>query len=96
MVQRVGGFRRKTRYKLQKPLRQKGKISFSKYFQEFKQGAKVKLKADPTVHKGMYFPRFHGKTGEIVGQNGDCYKVKIMDGRKQKELIVHPVHLIKA
>jgi len=96
MVQRIGGFRRKTRHKLQKKAREKGKISISKYFQVFKEGAKVKLKADPSIQKGMYFPRYHGKTGEVMGMSGECYKVKILDGRSVKTLVVHPVHLLKA
>ncbi|MBW3021882.1 hypothetical protein KY328_03110 [Candidatus Woesearchaeota archaeon] len=35
MVKRIGGARRKTRSKMKKPVRRKGKISITKYFQEF-------------------------------------------------------------
>jgi len=93
MVQRIGGFRRKTRFKLQKGIREKGKVSLSKYFQKFEVGDKVCLKAEPSVHKGMYFPRFHGKVGEVSRRRGFCYEVTIKDGNKQKMLIVHPVHM---
>ncbi len=96
MSKRIGGFRRKTRNKLKKSLRDKGKININKYFQEFKIGEKVVLKAEPAIQKGMYFPRFHSKTGLIKGKKGSCYEIIIKDGGKAKMLIVHPIHLQKA
>ncbi len=93
MVQRIGGIRRKTRNKLKKAIRNKGKISITRYFQKFNKGDKVILCAEPAVQKGMYHPRFHGKPAIVKSMKGRCYTVDIMDGRKRKELIVHPVHL---
>lgn len=95
MVQRIGGSRRKTRHKLQKPIRSRGKISITKYFQEFDKGDKVLLKAEPAVQKGLYHPRFHSKIGVIKSKKGSCYNLSIKDGGKAKTLIVHPVHLRK-
>ena len=95
MVKKVGGFRRKTRHKLSKPRRRKGKISVKKFFQDFEKGDKVVLNAEPAVQKGMYFPRFHSKVGIIKKKIGRCYKLLIKDGKKEKNLIVHPVHLKK-
>ena len=93
MTKRLGGFRRKTRSKLRKNHRDKGKISIAKYLQEFKVNEKVLLKAEPSVQKGMYFPRFHAKPAIILGKQGNAYKVLIKDGQKDKILIVHPIHL---
>jgi large subunit ribosomal protein L21e len=93
MVQRVGGFRRKTRSKLRKNIRKKGKISISKYFQEFKEGDKVVLKPEPAIQGGMPFPRFQGKSGTIKGKQGACYKVIIKDGSLKKTVVAHPIHL---
>jgi large subunit ribosomal protein L21e len=93
MPKRIGGFRRKTRHKLQKTRREKGKISIAKYFQKFEEGDKVLLKAEPAIHNGMYLPKYHGKVCVVKGMQGKCYKVKVMDGNKEKELIVHPIHL---
>ncbi len=93
MVKRVGGFRRKTRDKLKKDNREKGKISLTNYFQKFEKGDKISLLAEPAIQKGMYFPRFHGKVGIIQSKKGDCYQIAIKDGNKGKMLIVHPVHL---
>ena len=93
MAKRTGGFRRKTRSKLKKNVRRKGKISLSKYFQIFKKDEGVRLNAEPAVQKGMYFPRFHNKAGVVKGKKGRCYEVLIKDGKKEKLLIVHPIHL---
>lgn len=96
MVQRIGGFRRKSRYKFKKGLRRKGKISLTRYLQQFDKGDRVVLQAEPAYQKGIYFPRFHGKAGSIAGKQGECYKVRIMDGNKEKTLLIHPVHLRRA
>ncbi len=93
MVTRKGGFRRKTRYKLRKQKRNRGKISLSNYFQSFNAGDRVSLCAEPAVQKGMYHPRFMGKSGVIKSKRGNCYEVTINDGGKEKMIIVHPVHL---
>ena len=93
MAKRIGGFRRKTRSKLKKPVRRKGKIAIKNYLQGFKAGEKVLLKAEPAVQKAMYFPRYHAKTGTVQAKRGKCYEIIIMDGGKRKVLIVHPVHL---
>ncbi|MBW2992938.1 50S ribosomal protein L21e [Candidatus Woesearchaeota archaeon] len=93
MVQRIGGLRRKTRHKLQKKTRAKGKISITKYFQEFDKGDKVLLAAEPAIQVGMYNPRFHSKVGIIESKRGHCYNIQIKDGGKEKILVVHPVHL---
>ncbi|MBW2966799.1 50S ribosomal protein L21e [Candidatus Woesearchaeota archaeon] len=95
MVKKIGSFRRKTRHKLSKTARKKGKINISKYFQTFKIGEKVVLKAEPAVQKGMYRPSFHGKSGIIKARKGSCYNVLVNDKNKQKVIIVHPVHLRK-
>ncbi|MBS3150467.1 50S ribosomal protein L21e [Candidatus Woesearchaeota archaeon] len=95
MAKRIGGSRRKTRSKLKKNIKQRGKISFSRYFQTFSENDRVYLNAEPAVQEGIYFPRFHNKVGTIKGKKGRCYEVQIKDGKKQKMLIVHPVHLKK-
>lgn len=90
------GYRHKSRHKLSKPLRAKGKISIRNYFQEFKEGESVILKAEPAVQKAMYMPRFHGRVGKVKAKRGACYEVMVMDGNKAKLMIIHPVHLKRA
>ena len=93
MATRIGGTRRKSRHKLSKNYKSKGKITPTKYLQTFEKGEKVVLKAEPAVQKGLYELRFHGEVGDIIGQRGNSYLVKIKDGNKEKTLIVNPVHL---
>ncbi|MBW3014542.1 50S ribosomal protein L21e [Candidatus Woesearchaeota archaeon] len=96
MVTRVGGSRRKTRYKLAKDKAKKGKISIRDFLQSFKPGDKVELRAETGHQKGMYHPRFHGKVGKVTdSKKGRCYEVVIKEGSMAKRLIVHPVHLKK-
>jgi large subunit ribosomal protein L21e len=92
---RIGGFRRRTRYKLSKNVRDKGKISLTKYFQEYNEGERVKLSLEPAVQKGVFHPRFNGKSGIVQRKEGECYEVMIRDIHKNKLLLVHPIHLSK-
>ncbi|MFP4118051.1 MAG: 50S ribosomal protein L21e [Candidatus Woesearchaeota archaeon] len=93
MAQRIGGFRRKTRHKLSKPVTDKGKLSLTRFFQEFSEGERVVLKAESSYQKGMYMPRFHGKNGIVKKKIGRCYEIAFKDSGKDKKAIIHPVHL---
>lgn len=93
MAKRIGTSRTKTRHKFSKKPAEKGKISLRRYFQSFEDGDKVLLNAEPAVQNGMYWHRFHSKVGIIKGRQGKCYKVLVKDFHKDKNLIVHPVHL---
>ncbi|MBI4151666.1 50S ribosomal protein L21e [Candidatus Woesearchaeota archaeon] len=96
MVKRIGSTYRKSKFKIQQTIRERGKISLSRYFQTFTQGEKVGLKIQGNVTKGRFHPRFHGLTGTVTGtMKGLCYEVLIHDGDKEKILYVHPIHLLK-
>lgn len=95
MVKRIGGTRRKSRDKLKKDIRRKGKISFSAYFQAYNIGDRVNLFLEPSVHEGMFHARFHMKSGVVKGKRGFSYEVSINDKGKEKMLIIHPIHLRK-
>lgn len=92
-MKKMGGNRRKTRDLLSKQPRNRGKFSITNYFQTFKKGDVVLLKAEPAIHSGMYFRRFNAKRAIVTGKRGECYLVQIDDFGKKKLLIVHPVHL---
>jgi len=95
MTTRIGTTQRKTRHKYKLSLREKGKISLSRYFQELKEGDIVGLKTQGNVQKGRFHSRFHGLSGKVKGKKGSCYEVIIKDGNKQKTVCVHPIHLKK-
>ena len=93
MATKIKGFRRKTRYKFKKKPADRGKISITRYLQQLKVGEKVMLTVESSVQKGMYHPRFMGKTGTVKNKTGRCYEILIKDKGKEKTIIVHPVHL---
>ena len=96
MVQRMGGKRRKSRYSMTKEYSLRGKLNITAFFQKFNDGDRVVVKLDPTYQDGNSIPRrFFGKSGDIVGMQGDCYKIAFSDLGKPKMLIVHPIHLKK-
>jgi large subunit ribosomal protein L21e len=93
MVKKSHGLRIKSRHKLKKKIREKG-INIRRAMQQFEEGQKVHIVIDPSVQKGAPHPRFHGRTGTVVGKRGWSYLVKIKDGNKEKMLVVRPEHLI--
>jgi large subunit ribosomal protein L21e len=95
MATRIGGARRKSRKLMTKKSYDAGKLSLKKYFQVLKAGEKVKLVMDSGIHSGTFHRRFYGRVGVVGEKQGSCYSVKINDGKKQKMLIVHPIHLQK-
>ena len=85
------GFRSGTRRKLKKNIREKFKPE--NYIRKFSLKDRVVIDLDPASQKGMPFPRFKGKVGEIVGKRGDAYIIKIKDGDKVKQVIAGPEHI---
>ena len=65
MVKRSRGTRSKTRYKLKKSVREKGRPTVSKLLQDYDEGDSVAIKIDPSVQRGMPHPRFQGKIGKV-------------------------------
>ncbi len=93
MAIRKYGARRKSRSKLRKKIRTRGKISISRYLHIFNIGDRVTLDAEPAVQKGMYHPRYHSLAGVIVDKRGEGYRVRINDNGKEKDLFIRAVHL---
>ena len=87
------GPRSNTRHKLRNDPRDGGTSPPGRAVQEFEEGQMVHLKIDPSVDDGRYHPRFDGYTGEVVGKQGEAYKVGITDGDTEKTLIVKSAHL---
>ena len=64
-----------------KHVREKGKLSFSRYFQNLKKGDSVAVIKELSVPSN--FPdRYQGRTGEVEGKRGRAYIVKIKDNEK--------------
>ncbi|WP_459195104.1 50S ribosomal protein L21e [Halosimplex sp. J119] len=87
------GPQKKSRKKLRNKPRESGTSPPQRAVAEYEVGEKVHLKIDPSVPEGRYHPRFDGRTGEVVGEQGAAYKVEIVDGDTEKTLIVKPAHI---
>lgn len=87
------GPRRGTRHKLRNDPRDRGTSPPQQAVQAFEAGDRVHLSIDPSVPEGRYHPRFDGKTGVVVGEQGAAYRVEIADGDSEKTVIAKPAHL---
>ncbi len=87
------GPRHGTRDKLSNDPRERGTSPPQQSIASFEEGETVHLRIDPSVPKGQYHHRYNGHTGEVVGEQGEAYKVRIDDSGKEKILIAAPAHL---
>ena len=77
-----------------KKIRERGKVKFSEYFKELKEGDKVAVKGEQSLVRS--FPkRITGRTGVVIGKRGTNYIVKIKELNKEKTFIMPSIHLIK-
>ncbi len=93
MTRSLNAPRRRTRHLLMKGRRQKGKISLTRYFAQFKAGDHVQMILEPAIHKGTYNTRFYGRAGVIKSKQGSCYLVEVYDKNKKKTILSHPIHM---
>jgi len=96
MVKASRGLRRRTRKILRKDPRKRGLSPITHEFQQFEVGERVNIVLDPSVHRGMPHPRFHGRTGIVVGTQGRSFLIEVRDGGKIKTVISRPEHLRKS
>jgi large subunit ribosomal protein L21e len=74
-------------------VRERGISPVSRAIQEFEIGQAVHIKLDPSVQRGMSNPKFHGRTGKVIGQRGRAYILEVSDGNATKQVILYPEHL---
>ncbi|WP_435076547.1 50S ribosomal protein L21e [Halococcus sp. AFM35] len=84
---------KKTRNKLSNDPRERGTSPPQRAIENFSAGERVHLRIDPSVPDGRFHPRFNGHTGEVLGEQGSAYRVRIVDGEKDKTIIVTAAHL---
>jgi large subunit ribosomal protein L21e len=77
-----------------KPVRTRGKVSLSKYFQELEQGDFVAVVREPAM-KSNFPKRLQGRTGVVESKRGKAYIIKIKDQNKEKKFLIEPIHLKK-
>ncbi|MBU0760080.1 MAG: 50S ribosomal protein L21e [Nanoarchaeota archaeon] len=79
--------------KRKKP-RQKGKFSFTRYFQKFQPGDSVAVVKELSF-EFAYSNRLQGKTGKIIDKRGSAYQIEMKDLNKTKRYLIRPIHLKK-
>jgi large subunit ribosomal protein L21e len=92
MVKKSRGIRRGTRRKLKRGVREKFKVA--PYLRKFELNDRVVVKANPSSQRGLPDPVFEGRTGRIREMRGKSYVVELKIGKKIKNLIARPEHLI--
>ena len=76
-----------------KRIRQKGKISLSKYFQKFDSGDFVAVSKELSVQSPGFSNRIQGRTGRVIERKGGAYVVEIKDYNMPKRYSIRPIHL---
>lgn len=96
MVKASKGLRRRSRNIMRKNPRNRGNPPVARVVRKFEIGERVSIRLEPSELSGAPHLRFQGRTGEIVGTQGRAYRVRILDGNKEKIILSNAVHLIKA
>jgi len=76
--------------------RERGKIGLSRILRSYRDGDRVTIILEPSVHKGMPHRRYHGRIGVVEGRRGRSYIVSVDVGRQTKRIIARPEHLVPA
>ena len=92
-MQRSRGFKSRSRKKMTKVERKGRTNPITNRLQRFEEGDLVHIIINPSIQKGQPHPRFHGKTGKVIGTKGKAYLIALKEGNKAKELIIRPDHL---
>ncbi|MEM4296093.1 MAG: hypothetical protein QXI89_00860 [Candidatus Anstonellales archaeon] len=77
-------------------IKSKGRIKVTEHIKTFNKGDKVVIVQKPYYKGALPHIRYKNKVGTILEKRGSSYVVMIKDGKKEKKIISHPVHLKKA
>eukprot|EP00178_Gracilaria_changii_P011389 TRINITY_DN32444_c0_g1_i2.p1 TRINITY_DN32444_c0_g1~~TRINITY_DN32444_c0_g1_i2.p1 ORF type:complete len:156 (+),score=5.06 TRINITY_DN32444_c0_g1_i2:17-484(+) len=86
------GQRRRTRYKFQKGFRQAGSIHISRTLTTYKIGDIVDIIVDGSIHKGMPYKYYHGRTGRVFNVNPRSIGV-IVNKQVRNRIIPKRIHV---
>ena len=78
-----------------KRIRERGKISLTRYFQEFDNGDFVAVVRELGVQSPGFPKRIQGRTGVVIKKVGEAYIVEIKDYKLPKKYSIKPIHLKK-
>ncbi len=81
------GLRSKTRNKFSKSFREKGLPNVSRYLKVFREKDYVDIVADPSIHKGMPFQYYHGRTGRVFSVHKNALGIEVTKLVKGREFL---------
>ena len=94
------GLRACTRDKFSKAYKMKGLPALARYMATYRRGDFVDIKADPSIHAGMPYQEYHGKTGVVFNVTKTSVGVevtKVVQSRQlRKRLHVRVEHVRKS
>ena len=79
------GYRAATRTLFKKAFKTNGRCPTTTYLRTFKRGDYVDIKVDSSIHKGMPFKHYHGRTGVVFNVTKRAVGVRV---NKQVKKIV--------
>lgn len=80
------GLRSKTRNKFSKSFRTKGMPNLSRYLTVYKKGDYVDIMADSSIHKGMPYQFYHGRTGVVFNVTKSAVGIEVTKVVRGKQL----------
>ena len=86
------GQRRKTRHKFRKGFKQAGSIHISRTLTPYKVGDYVDVVVDGSIHKGMPYKFYHGRTGTVFNVNPRAIGV-IVNKQVRNRIIPKRLHI---
>lgn len=91
------GYRAKTRDLFSRPFRRHGQAPLTKVMETFHRGDYVDVKVDGSVHKGMPYKFYHGRTGKVF--NVTAHAIGVLVNKQvrtrivRKKIHARPEHL---
>ena len=86
------GYNRRTRHKFRKGFKQHGAIHISKTLTSYKIGDIVDIRVDGSIHKGMPYKYYHGRTGRVFNVNPRAIGV-IVNKQVRNRIIPKRIHV---
>ena len=86
------GQRRRTRHKFQKGFKQAGSIHISRTLTTYRVGDIVDVVVDGSIHKGMPYKYYHGRTGRVFNVNPRAIGV-IVNKQVRNRIIPKRIHV---
>jgi len=75
-------------------MRGKGLVAITNRLRVFKPGEFARVRANPNTRKGSPSNlRFNGRTCRVEARQGRAYKVIVLDGKKEKTLVLSNEHM---